>query len=34
VRYPDDLYIPEEKEALEYRDTAILVKEIVEKLIK
>jgi HEPN domain-containing protein len=34
VRYPDDFYIPDEKEALEYRDTAILVKEIVESLIK
>ena len=34
VRYPDDFYIPEEKEALEYRGTAISVKEIVEKLIK
>jgi HEPN domain-containing protein len=34
VRYPDDFYIPEEKEALEYRDTAISVKEIVERLIK
>jgi HEPN domain-containing protein len=34
IRYPDDFYIPEEKEALEYRDTAISVKEIVEALIK
>lgn len=34
VRYPDDFYIPDEKEALEYRDTAISVKEIVERLIK
>ena len=34
VRYPDDFYIPDEEEALEYRDTAISVKEIVEKLIK
>ena len=34
VRYPDDFYIPDEKEALEYRDTAITVKEIVERLIK
>ena len=34
VRYPDDFYIPDEEEALEYRDTAISVKEIVERLIK
>lgn len=34
VRYPDDFYIPDEKEALDYRDTAIMVKEIVERLIK
>ena len=34
VRYPDDFYIPDEKEALEYCDTAISVKEIVERLIK
>ena len=34
VRYPDDFYIPDEKEALEYRDIAISVKEIVERLIK
>jgi len=34
VRYPDDFYIPDEKEALEYSDTAISVKEIVERLIK
>jgi HEPN domain-containing protein len=34
IRYPDDFYIPDKKEALEYRDTAISVKEIVERLIK
>jgi HEPN domain-containing protein len=34
VRYPDDFYIPDEKEALEYRDTALLVKEIVDRLIR
>ncbi len=34
IRYPDDFYIPDEKEALEYSDTAISVKEIVERLIK
>jgi HEPN domain-containing protein len=33
VRYPDDFYIPDEKEALEYRDTALYVKEIVERLM-
>ena len=34
VRYPDDFYIPDIKEALEYRDIAEEIKEIVEKLIK
>ena len=34
IRYPDDFYIPDRIEALEYRDIAISVKEIVEKLIK
>ena len=34
IRYPDDFYIPEESEALEYRDIAVSVKGIVEKLIK
>jgi len=34
VRYPDDFYIPDEKEALEYRDIAISIKKIVERLIK
>jgi HEPN domain-containing protein len=33
IRYPDDFYIPDEKEALEYRDTAMLVKATVERLI-
>jgi hypothetical protein len=34
VRYPDDFYIPDEKETLEYCDIAFLVKDIVERLIK
>lgn len=34
VRYPDDFYIPDEKEALEYRDIAISVKNVIERLIK
>jgi hypothetical protein len=34
IRYPDDFYIPDENEALEYREMAVSVKEIVEKLIK
>lgn len=34
VRYPDDFYIPEEKEALEYKDIALKVKNTVENLIK
>ena len=34
VRYPDDFYIPDEKEALEYCDIALSVKEIVERFIK
>jgi HEPN domain-containing protein len=34
VRYPDDFYIPEVKEALEYREIAVQIKEIVEELIK
>ncbi len=33
VRYPDDFYIPDIKEALEYRDIAFEIKEIVERLI-
>jgi len=33
VRYPDDFYIPDKKEALEYRDIALKVKETVEKQI-
>lgn len=27
IRYPDDFYIPDEKEAMEYRDIAIKIKE-------
>ena len=34
VRYPDDFYIPDTKEALEYRDIALEIKESVEKLIR
>jgi len=34
IRYPDDFYVPDKNETLEYRDIAISVKEIVEKLIK
>lgn len=34
VRYPDDFYIPEVKEALKYKDIAIKVKHTVEELIK
>lgn len=33
IRYPDDFFIPDVTEALTYRDTAISVKEIVEKFI-
>jgi|WetSurMetagenome_2_1015567.scaffolds.fasta_scaffold1151195_1 HEPN domain-containing protein len=33
VRYPDDFYIPDVKETLEYRDIAFEIKEIVERLI-
>jgi len=34
VRYPDDFYVPEVKEALEYKDIALKVKNAVEGLIK
>ena len=34
IRYPDDFYIPNEKEALEYRDIAIKIKAVVQELIK
>jgi len=33
VRYPDDFYIPDIKETLEYYDIAFEIKEIVERLI-
>lgn len=33
IRYPDDFFIPDVTETLAYRDTAISVKEIVEKFI-
>jgi len=34
ARYPDDFYIPDVKETLEYRDIALEVKGIVEKRVK
>ena len=34
LRYPDDFYIPNVKEALEYKDIAVEIKNIVENLIK
>jgi len=34
ARYPDDFYIPDIKETLEYRDIALEIKEIVEKRLK
>lgn len=34
VRYPDDFYIPDVKEALEYKDIALKVKNTVDSLIK
>ena len=34
IRYPDDFYIPDESEAMEYYDIAITVKKIVESQIK
>lgn len=34
ARYPDDFYIPDVKETLEYRDIALEIKEIVEKRLK
>jgi len=33
VRYPDDFYIPDQKETKDYRDVAIKVKTIVEEKI-
>lgn len=33
VRYPDDFYIPDVKETLEYCNIAFEIKEVVEKLI-
>jgi HEPN domain-containing protein len=33
VRYPDDFYVPDVKETLEYRDIALEIKEIVEKMV-
>ncbi|MCK4631011.1 MAG: HEPN domain-containing protein [Bacteroidales bacterium] len=34
ARYPDDFYIPDVKETLEYRDIALEIKEIVEKRLR
>jgi HEPN domain-containing protein len=34
VRYPDDFYVPDVKESLEYSDIALLIKETVERLLK
>ena len=34
IRYPDDFYIPDVKETLEYRDIALEVKNAVTSLIK
>ena len=33
IRYPDDFYIPDEKEALDYQDIALEIKGIVKKKI-
>lgn len=33
IRYPDDFYIPDVKETLEYRDIANNIKRIVDKKI-
>jgi len=33
VRYPDDFYVPDVKETMEYRDIAFDIKEIVEKMV-
>jgi len=34
VRYPDDFYIPDKEETVQYRDIAHAIQEIVEKKIK
>jgi HEPN domain-containing protein len=34
VRYPDDFYIPDVKESIEYSDIALLIKQTVERLLK
>jgi HEPN domain-containing protein len=34
VRYPDDFYVPDVKESIEYSDIALLIKETVERLLK
>src|SRR6056297_1966835 len=34
VRYPDDFYIPDVKEALEYKEIALKIKNVVNGLIK
>jgi hypothetical protein len=33
VRYPDDFYIPDLKETLEYRDIAFKIEETVKRLL-
>jgi len=34
IRYPDDFYIPDKEETVQYRDVAHAIQEIVEKKIK
>jgi HEPN domain-containing protein len=34
VRYPDDFYVPDVNESLEYSEIALLIKETVERLLK
>ncbi|HOW39492.1 MAG TPA: HEPN domain-containing protein [Bacteroidales bacterium] len=34
IRYPDDFYIPDKEETVQYRDVAHTIQEIVEKKIK
>jgi HEPN domain-containing protein len=34
IRYPDDFYIPDKEETIQYRDVAYAIQEIVEKKIK
>jgi len=32
VRYPGDMYIPSDKETIEYKETALSVKELIIRL--